>query len=272
MNIFKDKIVIITGGASGIGRALGEDLAHRGSHVILADRNVTLLDEVSESIIKTGFHVKPVKLDVSNFEAVKTIMNETINEYGRLDYIFNNAGIAVGGEARDYAYEDWSNVINTNLFGVVNGVAAAYPVMVKQGFGHIVNTASIGGLIPAGEISYVTSKHGIVGLSHQLRVEGADLGVKVSVICPGKIETPLWHTSKIIKEDPEKLRKLVPKGITPEECATVILRGVECNKATIMVTTTAKILWLLYRISPSLVFRLSRWIVNKRRRTVRIEE
>jgi len=272
MEIFADKIVIITGGASGIGRALGQELAARGAYVILADVNSQLLQETSGAIEKADYHVKSAVVDVSDFDSVKKLIDDTVSEHGRLDYLFNNAGIAIGGEARDCAYDDWRKVIDVNLYGVVNGVVAAYPIMVKQGFGHIINTASLAGLTPAvGEISYTASKYGVVGLSNALRVEGADLGVKVSVVCPGFIDTPIFQTSKLVNLDREKLLQLTPKRLSPEECARVILRGVERNKATIVVTFLAKFLWILHRISPGLVLLLWRYTI-RRMREARIEE
>lgn len=272
MKTYEDKVAIITGGASGIGKALGEEMAHRGATVILADVNSKLLGEVTNSITKAGGRAKAVILDVCDSSAVKQLVEDTVSEWGRLDYLFNNAGIGVGGEARDFSYDDWKKVIDTNLYGVINGVFAAYPVMVKQGFGHIINTASLAGLIPfVGEISYTTSKYGIMGLSHTLRAEAADLGVKVSVVCPGKIETPIYETSKIVGADREKVLAMFPKGITPEKCASIILRGVECNRATIVVTSLAKFLWLLQRINPSLTIGMAKRLVRKMR-TFRIED
>ncbi|UCD84342.1 MAG: SDR family oxidoreductase [Deltaproteobacteria bacterium] len=266
MGIFADKVVIITGGASGIGRALAEELSRRLARLVLVDVNTKLLEEVTDSITKTGGRAKAVTTDVSDFEMVKRLVGDTVAEYGRLDYIFNNAGTAVGGEARDYSYDDWRRVIDVNLYGVVNGVAAAYPIMVKQGFGHIINTASLAGLIPAvGEISYTASKYGVVGLSNALRVEGADLGVKVSVVCPGIIETPIFSTIKFVNCDREKMIRLMPKGIPPEKCARLILCGVERNKATIVVTTLAKFFWLVQRISPGLMLLIWRRGIRKMR-------
>ncbi|UCD84632.1 MAG: SDR family oxidoreductase [Deltaproteobacteria bacterium] len=272
MKTYEGKVAIITGGASGIGRALGEELTRRGASVVLADVNSKLLGEVVESITKAGGRTKAVTLDVTDLAAVKRLVEDTVSEWGRLNYLFNNAGIAIGGEARDLSYDDWKKVIDTNLYGVINGVFAAYPVMVKQGFGHIINTASIAGLAPfAGEISYTISKYGVMGLSHTLRAEAADLGVKVSVVCPGKIETPIYQTSKVVGADREKVMAIFPKGITPEKCASIILRGVERNRATIVVTSLAKFLWLLQRISPSLTIGIARRLMRKIR-TFRIDD
>jgi len=267
MRCYDGKVAIVTGAASGVGKALSGQLAARGARVVASDVNGTMLDAVQGSMGDRGLEVRTMPLDVADFKAVKRMVEETVTEQGRLDYLFNNAGIGVGGEAYDYGYEDWKDVLDVNLYGVVNGVQAAYPLMVKQGFGHIVNTASLAGLIPmVGEISYVASKYAVVGLSHTLRAEAAALGVKVTAVCPGKIETPIWETGKVIKYHREKLLAMLPRGITPEACASIILRGVARNKATIVVTPMAKILWLIHRVSPNLLL----WLATQHMKKVRI--
>lgn len=275
MDYFKDKVAIVTGAASGIGRALSVDLARRGAAVILADINAPLLEDAAESISNTDYQAETISLDVRNFDEVQKLVEHTLSKYGRLDLIFNNAGIAVGGEVRDCSVDDWRDVIDVNLCGVVNGVAAAYPVMVNQGFGHIVNTASIEGLVPfPGTVSYVASKYGVVGLSNALRIEGADLGVNASVVCPGYIKTPIFQTCKMIKIDRDKALASLPDrlGITPEKCASIILRGVQRNQAIIVVTWFAKLLWLLQRISPNFMLWFMRKDLKKSRRQLRIED
>jgi NAD(P)-dependent dehydrogenase (short-subunit alcohol dehydrogenase family) len=265
---FKGKVAIVTGAASGIGYALSQELARRGTSVSLADINRSLVEEAAGTITSADNKVETFVLDVSDFNAVEKMVADTVSRYGRLDYLFNNAGIAVGGEVRDCSIDDFRNVINVNLFGVVNGVAAAYPHMVKQGYGHIINTASIEGLIPfPGAVSYVASKYGVVGLSNALRIEGADLGVKVSVVCPGYIKTPIFQNCKVINIDRDKMLKSLPDrlGITPEACAQIILRGVQRNKAIIMVTGFAKVLWALQRISPAVI----RWMMQQKSRESR---
>jgi short-subunit dehydrogenase len=133
-------------------------------------------------------------------------------------------------------------------------VAAAYPVMAKQGFGHIVNIGSLAGLVPSpGQISYTASKYAVVGLSGALRVEAKDLGVKVSVVCPGLIDTKLVRNIRLIRIDRQELLQLLPKLMDPERCAREILRGVERNKAMILVTPMAKWFWWIDRISPGLM-------------------
>jgi short-subunit dehydrogenase len=143
--------------------------------------------------------------------------------------------------------------------------------MVKQGFGHIVNTASLAGLVPVpSSISYVATKYGVVGISNALRVEGANYGVKVSVVCPGLIDTGM-KAAKMINIDREKVLATSPKLLPAEDCARVIIKGVMRNKAIITVTPMAKILYLLHRLSPGFTRWLLRRIHTKAVREMRVE-
>ncbi len=272
MDPFFSKTVLVTGGGSGIGRALGEELAKRGALLVLTDINQKRLDEVSRSIAHCGGNVTALQLDVSDGIAVTALINDLVREMGRLDYLFNNAGIAVGGEACDCSLADWTSVVGVNLYGVIHGVSAAYPLMVRQGFGHIINTASIEGLVPFPcTVGYVTSKYAVVGLSNALRIEGKDLGVKVSVVCPGFVDTSIFHDSKMINIDRRKVIESLSSfgGLTPQQCASVILRGVLKNKAIITVTFHARLLWMLHRLSPSLTMRLQERRMKKFREEFR---
>lgn len=270
MKFFADKICLVTGAASGIGKALAEQLSSGGAIVVLADRNEALVHTVAEQINGTGGRAAAATLDVTDRQAFAGLAKETVARHGRIDFLFNNAGIGVGGEARDFGPGEWDDVINVNLFGTIHGIQAVYPIMIQQGAGHIVNVASLAGLIPlAGEISYTTSKYAVVGLTHALRAEAADLGVNVTVICPGKIETPIYDTSPVIGFDKDKALALWPRGITPEACAAQILRGVKKNRATVVVTRLARFLWLMQRISPALSIRLGR-VYMRRMRAFRI--
>lgn len=269
-NLFEGKVAIVTGGASGIGRALSEQLSLRRAVVIVADINIEGAQQVASGITSGGGRARAVNLDVSRADDVKKLVDDTASEYGRLDYIFNNAGIGIGAEARDLTLEHWLRIINVNLLGVIHGTTAAYPLMVRQGFGHIVNTASLAGLIgePMG-IPYVTSKFAIVGLSQTLRVEAAGLGVKVSVVCPGYVQTPVWD-SPLLKIKKEDLPKPLFKMMDATKAARCILKGVGRNQAFIVFPLHARFLWWLYRISPSILEPLGRKMV-KDFRAVRIE-
>jgi NAD(P)-dependent dehydrogenase (short-subunit alcohol dehydrogenase family) len=254
MTFFQGKIAIVTGGGSGIGQGLGLALAEQGATVILTDIN----PERARTAAASGpsGRLIPSALDVTDSRAVQNLVDDTVAQYGRLDYMFNNAGIAVAGEVQDLSLEDWRCVLDVNLNGVINGLAAAYPVMVRQGFGHIVNTGSIEGLLPfPSSAGYAASKHAVVGLSGSLRIEGADLGVKVSVVCPGYIKTAIFHDCKMVRLDREKTLQSLSrlKGLTPNQCAKAILKGVRRNQGIIVVTGTARFLWWLQRLSPRLV-------------------
>ena len=264
LRIFDGSVAIITGGASGIGRALSEALGRRGASVVLADRQVTLAQEVADGIQERGGQASAVELDVTDFAAVDQFVQATVQAQGRLDYMFNNAGIAIGGEVRVCQIEDWDSVLNVNLHGVVNGVQAAYPIMLSQGYGHIVNTASMAGLLPMpAAVSYATTKHAVVGLSKSLRVEAALYGIRVSVLCPGFIRTPILHGGKYGKNlqpmPPEVQEKFIRqyRPMDPAVFAEKVLDALARNKALIIVPGWWRLFWWLSRLSPALEFSLA---------------
>jgi NAD(P)-dependent dehydrogenase (short-subunit alcohol dehydrogenase family) len=265
MSSFEGKIAIVTGGASGIGRAVCEALGERGAVVVVADLAAEGAAEVARGIVARGGRAEGKALDVRDAEAVQKVVDDSAAAHGRLDYLFNNAGIAIMGEERDVSLDDWRRVVDIDLYGVIYGVRAAYPIMVRQGSGHIVNTASLAGLAPApGEASYAAAKFGVVGLSYALRAEGARLGVKISVVCPGFIDTPILQVSPIrMAVDRAKLLAMTPRPMAPEACAREILRGVEKNRATIVPTGHAKVLWALQRLSPNLTLWMAERIVER---------
>ena len=278
LRIFDGAVAIMTGGASGIGRALGEALARRGASIVLADRQVALAQEVAAGIQARGGKASAVELDVTNFTAVDQFVRATAQAQGRLDYMFNNAGIAIGGEVRLCQIEDWDAVLNVNLHGVVNGVQAAYPVMLSQGYGHIVNTASMAGLLPMpAAVSYATTKHAVVGLSKSLRVEAAPYGVRVSVLCPGFIRTPILYGGKYGKQlqpmPPEVQEKFIRqyRPMDPAVFAEKVLDALARNKALIIVPGWWRLLWWISRLSPALEFSLAQRGYRSARRAMQSE-
>ena len=262
MDPFRDKIAIVTGGASGIGRGLCEELSRRGAGVVVADINAEGAQELAETIRSAGHRARAADLDASRPKAVQKLIDETVSEDGRLDYMFNNAGIAIGGEVRDMRLDHWRRIFDVNLWGVIYGTISAYQVMVKQGFGHIVNTASAAGLAPIPIITaYTATKHAVVGLSTSLRAEGAALGVRVSVVCPGFIRTSIYDAATRVtklRDEEAALDLSSVRMMDPADCARVILRGVAHNKGIITVTPFARLLWWLHRLHPELVALLFR--------------
>jgi NAD(P)-dependent dehydrogenase (short-subunit alcohol dehydrogenase family) len=250
---------IVTGGASGIGRALAEELAGKGVRVILADRQTELAEEVASGIRARGQSASTAELDVRDLERFRTVVQETAAGAGRLDYLFNNAGIGVGGEMSDYDAADWDDVIDVNLRGVTHGILTAYPLMIEQGFGHIVNTASMAGLIaPPFHGSYTATKHAVVGLSKALRIEARQHGVRVSVICPGVIRTPLLEGGRYgrfkldldAKQVAERFERFRP--MDPALLAGRVIEAVERNRAIIIEPKWWRLFWYLDRLSPRL--------------------
>ncbi|MGA2466497.1 MAG: SDR family oxidoreductase [Thermodesulfobacteriota bacterium] len=257
---FGGATAIVTGGASGIGRALAEELARRGCEVVLADLQIELAEEVASEIRVSGGKAKAVKIDVTDFPAMEQLVQETVQRTGRLDYMFNNAGIVIGGSVNLYSIEDWNQIIDVNLRGVINGIQAACKIMMEQGFGHIVNTASMAGLMPGpGNIAYTTTKHAVIGLSQSLRAEAAHRGVRVSVLCPGVIRTPILEDGgkygKILIDIPlEQQRRIWErfKPMSPNIFAKKVPNSVAKNRAIIIVPSWWKFFWWIDRLSPSL--------------------
>jgi NAD(P)-dependent dehydrogenase (short-subunit alcohol dehydrogenase family) len=253
MDYFKDKVAIVTGGASGLGLALCEELARRGAKVVPVDINQEGAQKVASDITNAGGEATYAYLDVTIYENAERIVKDIVRKYGRLDLIFNNAGTAIQGETRDLSVQHWRSLIDVNLLGVIYGAIAAYSVMVKQGDGQIVNIGSLAGLIPVPkEIPYCTSKWAVVGFSNSLRVEGADLGVKVNLVCPGMLHTPIHESTSLVNVTREKLPLPMPKKyfMDPAKAAKVILRGVERNKSIIIFPFYARLTWWLYRLNP----------------------
>jgi NAD(P)-dependent dehydrogenase (short-subunit alcohol dehydrogenase family) len=276
LRTFEGAAAIVTGGASGIGRALSEALAKRGASVVLADLQFDLADQVAGGIRADGGRATAVLLDVTDSVATDRLVQNTFESAGRLDYIFNVAGIGIVGEARYYTLEDWNRIVDVNLGGVVHGVHAAYPILLRQGFGHIVNMASGAGLWPSPfVVGYCTTKHAVVGLSTSLRIEAAAAGVRVSVLCPGPVRTPALtcesRYGKVLPPvPPEVLRKFVEyqRPMRPGRFAELALRAVAKNRAIIVIPSVWRLFWWLNRLSPSLGFFLGRKSLELVKRTV----
>jgi NAD(P)-dependent dehydrogenase (short-subunit alcohol dehydrogenase family) len=204
---------------------------------------------------------------------VERLIETTVSEFGRIHYLFNNAGIFIGGDARDMSVDQWDRILKVNLAGVVYGTVSAYQIMAKQGHGHIVNVSSLSGLIPQpGNAAYCTCKHGIIGLSLSLRFEGADLGVKVSAACPGDIKTNIHKNMVVANMSSEKViqlsdrfRFLVPE-MTAADAACHILCGVSRNHALIVFPANVRWIWRTYRALPSITYWASLRIMRRVRK------
>lgn len=257
MTTYHNKIAVVTGAASGIGLALSKELINRGAKVWMTDINQNTLLNVSKNL---GPSITSVYLDVRDATAFKKLIGEIINSEGRVDYLFNNAGIGVGGEAHDMTVAHYDRIIDINIRGVTNGIAATYPEMVRQGHGTIVNTASAAGLAPIPLLAaYAMTKHAVVGLSRSIRMEGAHYGVNINALCPTAIETPILDsTGPEDLENPwtygarDYLCKLAP-AYPVNDFAKYTLDQVAKNKELIVAPIQGRIVAWLFRHFPGLV-------------------
>lgn len=266
MSTPRNKTAIVTGAASGIGRALAAELSRRGARVVLADRDIELAEESAARIRAGGGDALATELDVRDAARFREVAEQTRDRWGPIDYLFNNAGIGVGGEVANYDAAAWRDVLDVNLYGVIHGVAAVYPAMVARGAGQIVNTASMAGLLPGpGMASYATSKHAVVGLSKALRIEAAPHRVRVSVLCPGAVRTPILTHGKYGRAGERGLsaaamgklwEKLRP--MDPGDFAGDALDAIERGVSVIILPRWWRLLWLLERGSQELSSALSR--------------
>jgi NAD(P)-dependent dehydrogenase (short-subunit alcohol dehydrogenase family) len=262
MGALSGKVAFVTGAASGIGKALVEALAGQGAAVVVADRNGPGAEAVARALTAGGAQAEALALDVTDAEAVERAVADVWTRKGAIDLFFNNAGIGGPfGEMTDMKLADWRKVLDVNLYGVIHGVAAVYPRMVKRRSGHIINTASAAGLVPSPWSGpYTTAKHAVVGLTHGLRTEATGNGVRVSAVCPGFIDTNLFQQSTTYETvSYEKAVQLRPPLMNAAACAKAILKGVAANRPIITVTPVARLAWWLWRLWPGLVF----WVAQK---------
>jgi NAD(P)-dependent dehydrogenase (short-subunit alcohol dehydrogenase family) len=270
-----DAVVFITGAGSGIGRALTLELARRGARVTVADINAEAAARVAA---EAGRGATAVAVDVRDAAQLRTAIEATVAAGGRLDLLVNNAGIGVSGEVHEIPLAHWERILDINVRGVMHGVTAGYPIMVRQRRGHILNVASLAGLGPAPLFTpYAMTKHAVVGLSTSLRIEAAVYGVKVHVLCPSAIETPLLDSTPPtdlpdVPWRPDTRRLLEAFAGPPysvEALARETLDAIARNEGVIVRPARARLLWRLGRWFPALVERGGLDAVAKERRARR---
>ncbi len=248
MKEFKDKVAIVTGAASGIGRAMAGRYAQAGMKVVLADVQTDALSKAEADLKAGGAKALAVRTDVSKAAEVEALAQKTLDAFGGVHVICNNAGVAVGGPSWERTVADWEWVMGVNLWGVIHGIRVFVPIMLKQkSEGHVVNTASMAGMISGPGLSiYCVTKHAVVTLSeclhHELTTAGAK--VKVSVLCPGWVATGIADSDRnrpqalknAVAGKPqddviEKLaRQLISSGIPPEKVADLVFKAIEEEK------------------------------------------
>jgi NAD(P)-dependent dehydrogenase (short-subunit alcohol dehydrogenase family) len=225
-NTFKNKVALITGGSSGIGRATALAFAKKGAKVVIADWIEN--QETMDSIKNLGGDVLFIKCDVSKSGDVKTLIEKTIATFGRLDFAFNNAGIeGILAPTQECSEENWDKTIGVNLKGIWLCMKLEIPEMLKKGKGVIVNCSSVAGIVGfSGLPAYVASKHGVIGLTKTAALECAKLGIRVNAVCPGVIKTPMIdRLTGNKKESEEQFENMEPVGRfgQPEEIANAVI-------------------------------------------------
>ena len=270
---WRNKVAFVTGAGSGIGKGLAKELTRLGAKVYMADINNDLLTEAAEDC---GLGAESMQLDVRDLEEYKRCINLIIKKGHQIDFLFNNAGIGLAGEAKDFEPEAWHQIIDVNIKGVANGVAIVYPMMVKQRSGHIINTSSLSGVSPSALFTpYAMTKYAIVGLSNSLRLEGKKHGVRVSVLCPGAIDTPLLDNANpvdvTVGSEPD-VRKYMTKvtgdPVSPDLFAQKVLKEIEKNKGMIFYPKKAKEIWKIGRYFPSLLSKLGDKALEEERKNL----
>jgi NAD(P)-dependent dehydrogenase (short-subunit alcohol dehydrogenase family) len=223
------KAIYVTGGASGIGKSVAMALAEAGADVAIVDINLEGAEAAAKEIADAaGSKTIAIQCNVTDKDEVEAMVAKVVDTYGKLDAAFNNAGICLNVPAEEMTYEQWSKVININLNGVFLCATAAGRVMLKQGYGSIINTASMSGHIvnvPQPQCAYNASKAGVSMLTKSLAVEWAKKGVRVNCISPGYIGTDLTLNSEALKPLIEKWNAMAPMGRLgrPEELQSIVV-------------------------------------------------
>lgn len=188
----KNKVVLITGAAQGIGYEIAKDFAEQGAKVVLTDLQEDKVKASAEQLIGLGFESIGIKCDVTSEEEIVQAIQETVEHYGTLDILINNAGLQYVSSIEEFPTEKFELLVKVMLTAPFIAIKHALPIMKKQGFGRIINMASINGLIGfAGKAAYNSAKHGVIGLTKVAALEAAEHGVTVNAVCPGYVDTPL---------------------------------------------------------------------------------
>jgi NAD(P)-dependent dehydrogenase (short-subunit alcohol dehydrogenase family) len=235
------KVAVVTGAASGIGRALAERFAAEGMKLVLADIDEARLGAAAADLEAAGVKVLAVRADVSRAASVESLAEQALRTFGAVHVVCNNAGVATPpGPAWEKTIEEWELVLGVNLWGVIHGVRVFLPILLSQGSeAHMVNTASAAGLLalPFG-VDYLASKHAVVAISEGLHLELTQMGakVKVSVLCPGFVKTRIIEASEArpsgrarrpeLRQMEDDMRRLLAEGMPPAEISRRVIQAI----------------------------------------------
>lgn len=261
MKDFHGKRALVTGAASGLGRSLALALAERGADVVVADLNPEGLRDTAALVEEKGRRCLTRQVDVSDYAAMRATADEVVSAWGGIDVLVNNAGVGVGGELKDVPVSDFEWIVGINLMGEVYGTMLFLPGMLERGSGHILNVASLSGLVVLPlHLPYTTTKFALVGFSEALWIELKRRGVGVTMVCPGAIRTNIMDGTRTHEGEgntmqfARKWQNILQKaGKEPEEVAEIALRAVERGRFLALTGPEAYLLYYLKRLSPALM-------------------
>jgi len=276
MKTFKDKVAVVTGAGSGMGRYLSVLLAKDGADVVACDVNQETLNETVEMLRKFNVSVSSHVLDVADKEAIEALPQKVIDQHGKVDLVFNNAGVSTGKHFKDMEEENWDWVMDINLHGVINSTRAFIPHLIDRPEAAIVNTSSIFGMVAVpGQTVYHATKFAVRGFTESLALEMAQTNENLQIHCvhPGHVGTNIVANSRIdLQTDEERGSSIFTRnqpttveemadsfkegGMHPSKAAQIILNGVKKNKRRIFIGLDSKLLELSQRIFPNKYHRL----------------
>jgi NAD(P)-dependent dehydrogenase (short-subunit alcohol dehydrogenase family) len=245
---------VVTGAGSGLGRALALDLAKRGASLVVSDIDMSAAEETAELLRQQQASAEVIQCDVTDREAVFALVDETEKRLGGIDFIANNAGVAVGGPFDEISIEDWRWAVDINLWGVIYGCQAAVPKMKAQGHGYILNVASAAGLLaPPSMSAYNVTKAGVVSLSETLFAEYRSEGIRVGVLCPTFFRTNIVEAGRgaaTAKEDAQIIRWMERSKVQAPDVAKAAIDSVRDGKLYVQPMRDGRMAWRLKRTSP----------------------
>jgi NAD(P)-dependent dehydrogenase (short-subunit alcohol dehydrogenase family) len=266
---FAGKVVVITGGARGLGRGLSEAVARGGAKLVVGDIDFAAASALCDELSRAGGSATALAVDVTDAASVERLVAHAVALHGRIDYMINNAGIAAGGEFQDVSADTIRRVVEIDLLGAAYGTLAAYRQMVRQRGGHIVNIASMLGLFPNPlAAAYVAAKHGLAGLTQSVSSEAGAYGISLTLVCPGYIATNLFQAGTFegrLRSD-NVVERIPFRLMDVDTAVSRTLEAVLARRSIAVFPFYGRVLWWIHRFSPRLMVGLLRLMMRDQRR------